>query len=68
MITFCPQERLTAAECLQAKAFDDIRDLDQEKTCDTLIRVQEFNNLEDAVKILCDEISLLREYWNKQNN
>ena len=65
MITFCPLQRHTAAECLQAKAFDDIRDLEQEKTCDTLIRVKEFNNLEDAVEILCGEITQLREYWNK---
>ena len=65
MITFCPQMRNSAQDCLQAKVFDDIRDLEQEKDCGKLIIVKEFDTLEDAVKILCDEITDLRAYWSK---
>ena len=64
MIEFCPEKRFTAAECMQSPVFDDIRDLQKEKNAPKVIIVKEFQELEEAVKILCDEITELRNYWN----
>jgi len=64
MIEFCPDHRLTAAECIQHAVFDDIRDPEKEKKAPKIIIVKEFSELEEAVKILCDEITELRNYWN----
>jgi len=66
MIEFCPDKRLTAAECIQCSVFDDIRDPEKEKAAPKIIIVKEFSELEEAVKILCDEITELRNYWNNQ--
>jgi len=64
MIEFCPDLRLTAAECISKPCFDDIRNPEKEKMASKIIIVKEFKELEEAVKILCDEITELRNYWN----
>jgi hypothetical protein len=64
MIEFCPDKRLTAGECIQCALFDDIRIAEKENANPKIIVVKEFTELEEAVKILCDEITELRNHWN----
>lgn len=64
MIEFCPEKRLTAAECIQSAVFDDIRNAEKENMNSKIVVVKEFKELEEAVKILCDEITELRNHWN----